>query len=91
MFETQPENTEVKPLYTEILNLYDEFADFSEQCAFLCDAYVSLALYTESMDRKTVNGMERSTRWLKYRVEEIKERLRIIHQRSVKEFKRSAK
>lgn len=70
-------------LSNEILGLYDEFAEFHEQCAFLCDAFSAIAHHRQlEMDIYCANGLELHANWLKRRVAELKARLQSIHEMS---------
>jgi hypothetical protein len=64
----------------DLLKLYDDFADFNDDCAFLCDAFASLAANHECLDQDNINGLERHAYWLKQRVGEFKERIRQIRE-----------
>ena len=61
-----------------LLRHYDNFSAFHEDCAFLCDAFASLAATSESLDQCSVRGLERNANWLKYRIGEFKEDLKQI-------------
>jgi hypothetical protein len=65
----------------DLLRLYDDFADFSDDCAFLCDAFASLAAHHEYLDERSIQGLERHAYWLKQRVGEFKERLNRMRER----------
>jgi len=61
-----------------LLNYYDEFANFNEDCAFLCDAFACLADNYEVLDEYSIHGLARNAHWLKQRTKELKERLKQI-------------
>jgi hypothetical protein len=61
------------------LALYDSLIEFSDQCAFLCDAFAAIPACEETIDPATVRGIGISARWLKRRVQEIKLDLKKIH------------
>jgi hypothetical protein len=65
----------------ELLRFYDDFTDFNDDCAFLCDAFASLIAHSEEyLDERSIQGLERHAYWLKQRVSEFKERLRQIRE-----------
>lgn len=78
--EQESENTALT-LSSELLDYYDQFAEFSDQCAFLCDAYASIAANSEIIDQQSARGLEHSTDWLKHRVGALKEALKEIQAR----------
>jgi hypothetical protein len=67
---------------TQLLDYYDEFAEFSDRCAFLCDAFAAIAAHNESLDEHSVRGLAYSADWLKCRARELKEKLRTIQRSS---------
>lgn len=66
---------------SELLDYYDQFSEFSDQCAFLCDAYASIAANSETLDSHTARGLEHSTDWLKHRVGALKDSLKQIQEK----------
>jgi len=64
----------------ELLRYYDEFTAFNEECAFLCDAFASLAANSECIDEYSIRGLERHAHWLKGRVFELKQSLSQIRE-----------
>lgn len=79
--EQESENTALT-LSSELLDYYDQFAEFSDQCAFLCDAYASIAANSEVIDQQSARGLEHSTDWLKHRVGTLKYSLKKIHEKA---------
>ena len=63
-----------------LLNYYDEFAEFNEDCAFLCDAFACLVDNQEILDQYTIRGFENNAHWLKQRTKELKEKLKQIRE-----------
>lgn len=72
------ESAVVRDVSLELLRYYDNFAVFNEECAFLCEAFASLAANSESMDEYSIRGLERHAYWLKGRVFELKANLKQI-------------
>lgn len=64
-----------KSLKKELLNLTDEFSEFTDQCAFLCDAFSSIAAKSEDIDQASVNGFDQQADWLKQEVQRFSLRL----------------
>ena len=63
-----------------LLNYYDEFSEFTEDCAFLCDAFACLADNQEILDPCTIHGLERHAYGLKQRTKEFREKLKKIRE-----------
>jgi hypothetical protein len=73
-------NKEIRELQLKVVRLYDEFAQFSDQCAFLCDSFAAIPAQHEFIEAGTIGGIEFYSRWLKTRLLEIKNELRKIHE-----------
>jgi hypothetical protein len=58
-------------LKQDLLNLCDSFAEFSDQCTFLCDAFAAISARAETIDPHTANGIEHTARNLKQKVREL--------------------
>ena len=70
--------SEEKQLISEIVRLYDDFTEFNDRCAFLCDAFASIVSEPQLIDKNTINGFSSYACWLKHQVEEFKFRLSTI-------------
>ncbi|WDE07659.1 hypothetical protein SG34_012635 [Thalassomonas viridans] len=80
--ETEAEaETEQIPLTSEVIKLTDDFALFSADCAFLCDAFAVIASEQEDIGELTGYGLSRHAHWLKTQVAEFNERIYRLHQR----------
>ena len=77
----------INELQLKVLRLYDEFALFSDQCAFLCDAFAAVPAHQEAISPATLGGLEFYSQWLKTRLVEIKTELGQIHEQLRKESK----
>lgn len=70
----------IRRLRLEFLELYDEFSEFSEQCAFLCDAFAAIPAQQELLEPGTIGGINFYSHWLKTRVLELKNELRKMYE-----------
>jgi hypothetical protein len=70
---------EIDQLQLKVLQLYDEFAQFSCQCAFLCDSFSTISAQPEFIEPETIDGIQYYSRWLKTRTLEIKSELKKVH------------
>lgn len=70
---------EISTRQLKVLRLNDDFALFSNQCAFLCDAFASIPARHEEITPATLGGLEHYSHWLKTRLVEIKTELGEIH------------
>lgn len=68
----------------DLLNFYDEFVEFNDYCAFLCDAMS--ALFSEYADGEvnsyTIQGVRRQCGDLKERSERLEEVLAALYKQS---------
>jgi hypothetical protein len=60
-------------LAEDLLDLYDEVAGFNDCCAFICDAFCSLAAEEEALETSTIEGLKCMSYWIKQRIGKIKE------------------
>ena len=67
-------------LSNDLLALYDRLSEFSDQCAFLCDAFAAIAICDETIDPATARGIGFSAQWMKRRVQEVTLDLKRIHE-----------
>lgn len=80
----KPANQE-SPLSMDILHFYDEFVEFNDYCAFLCDAFASVVSndeYEEFMGQASIQGFGRCSHWMKFRMQELKGKLKLIQEKS---------
>lgn len=68
----------------DLLTLYDDFVEFNDYCAFLCDALSALfAEYAENeIDSHTIQGVKRHCYDLKERAEKLEGVLNTLYQQS---------
>ena len=69
-------------LTADLVQLFDEFVDFHDHCAFMCDAFACLAADEDGLDPSTVEGVRRYTEWLKHRAHALKQEFRRIQEES---------
>lgn len=67
-------------LNNDLLALYDRLSEFSDQCAFLCDAFAAIPIHEETIDPATARGIGLSAQWMKRRVQEITLNLKQLHE-----------
>jgi len=73
-------NKKIRELQFKVVKLYDEFAQFSDQCAFLCDSFAAIPSQQEVIEPETIGGISFYSHWLKTRTLEIKNELRKVHE-----------
>ena len=83
--EIMKKTRSISELQLKALRLYDEFALFSDQCAFLCDAFAAVPAHAETITPATLGGLDFYSQWLKTRLVEIKIELGQIHEQ-LREF-----
>lgn len=70
---------EFKKLRRDIIALYDDFSEFSDQCAFLCDAFGAIPVNSEAIEPATKRGIGIYANWIKGRLVEIQTDLGDLH------------
>ena len=83
--EIMKKSRSISELQLKALRLYDEFALFSDQCAFLCDAFAAVPAHQEAITPATLGGLHFISQWLKTRLVEIKIEPGQIHEQ-LREF-----
>ncbi|WDE08553.1 hypothetical protein SG34_032025 [Thalassomonas viridans] len=66
--QTAEHSDEQKPIASELLALTDDFAEFSADCAFLCDAFAVIAEEQEDISDYTSYGVRRCSDYTSYGV-----------------------
>lgn len=83
MFESEQESVaQESSISKDLFHFYDEFAEFNDVCAFLCDAFVCVVARDDMLDASTVQGLFRCSYWMKSRMGEFKEKLNAIRKKS---------
>ncbi len=80
MFETKTPDDRKEALSGQLLAFYDDFSEFNDYAAFLCDAFASVASIEGGLDESSLPGMKRSAQWLKERMEQLKNELQQIQE-----------
>lgn len=71
------------PLADELLQLDDDFSEFSEISAFLCQAFATVLSDHESLNKDVIAGAMRCSNWLQFRSGELKKAIRHVHARYI--------
>ncbi|WDE02545.1 hypothetical protein [Thalassomonas actiniarum] len=77
---TAGEKQTAKQLKADMLLLCDEFSQFNEECAFICDAFAAIVREPEALDQATIAGFSHYSIWLKEQVADFKHRIHKVHQ-----------
>ncbi|WDE03094.1 hypothetical protein SG34_016860 [Thalassomonas viridans] len=59
----------------DFLDLCDDFIKFSEECAFLFDAFAAVTREPECITEDTIEGIRHINFWLKYQVIDYREKI----------------
>jgi len=62
-------------LSSDFVNLSDDFGKFSEECAFLFDAFAAVSREPECITEHTSEGIRHLCYWLKYQVIGYREKI----------------
>ncbi|WP_281557929.1 hypothetical protein [Thalassomonas sp. RHCl1] len=77
--EPSKEQHTAKQLKADMLLLCDEFSQFNEECAFICDAFAAIVREPEALDQATIAGFSHYSIWLKEQVAGFKHRIHEVH------------
>lgn len=66
----------------DLLNFYDQFTEFQGNCAFMCDALVSLIEEEHCLEKNTAGGVSSYSQWIKARAQALKIDLKRIHKKT---------
>jgi len=76
MFEFEQKSiTSVSSLAEDLLQLSNEFTALNEFYTCFCDTLAEVLVEGQVMDAGTVEGISRCSRWLKFRMAEIRAKL----------------
>ncbi|WDD96715.1 hypothetical protein [Thalassomonas actiniarum] len=64
----------------ELLDLCEDFCQFSQECAFLFDAFAAVAREPECITPDTSEGIRHVNFWLKYQVIGYREKINRLHE-----------
>ncbi|WP_281557373.1 hypothetical protein [Thalassomonas sp. RHCl1] len=64
---------------SDFLDLCDDFCQFSQECAFLSDAFAAVAQEPECITPDTSEGIRHVNFWLKYQVIGYREKINRLH------------
>ncbi|WDE03223.1 hypothetical protein SG34_017660 [Thalassomonas viridans] len=79
--ESEEEVAEQQPIDSQFLKLTNDFAVFSADCAFLCDAFSAIADEQEDIDDYTSYGLKRYGWQLKAQVIALDQRIHQLQRR----------
>ena len=74
--------TAERSVQMDLLNFYDQFTEFQGNCAFMCDALVSLIEEENCLAESTAGGVSSYSQWIKRRAQALKGELKIIHDKA---------
>ena len=80
--EKPAQSSQSSSVARELLNLYDNVSEFNDCCAFLWDAFASLAAEEEALDTSTIEGLECLSHWMKQRMVEVKRQIKEIQEKA---------
>lgn len=73
------------PIKTDLLRFYDEFSEFNDCCAFMCDALARTSLKEGYLEGSGAMGASHFCNWMKRRMQELKGELGEIHKKANKQ------
>ncbi|MBU0620615.1 MAG: hypothetical protein KJ795_02095 [Gammaproteobacteria bacterium] len=72
-------SNETLPLAEELLQLNDDFAEFSDISAFLCNAFAITLAEHEWLNKEIISGARLCSNWLYFRTCELKNDIRQVN------------
>ncbi|WDE06167.1 hypothetical protein SG34_004335 [Thalassomonas viridans] len=70
----------IKQLSSDCIRLSDDFNKFSEECAFLCDAFAAVAHDPDYISEETSKGIGHLSCWLKEQAKSYRDRIDKLHE-----------
>ncbi|WDE08646.1 hypothetical protein SG34_032535 [Thalassomonas viridans] len=71
----QNEAARRKAQLSALVDLTDDFSQFHQECAFLCDAFAAVAQEPECISEETSEGIRHLSYWLKCQAKEYYQRI----------------
>ncbi|WDE02815.1 hypothetical protein SG34_015325 [Thalassomonas viridans] len=71
----QNEAARRKTQLSALVDLTDDFSQFHQECAFLCDAFAAVAQEPECISEETSEGIRHMSYWLKSQAKEYYQRI----------------
>lgn len=78
-------SSEAPSLSDELIQLYDDFGQFSDVSAFMCNAFANALQEHERLNREIISGARICSDWLRQRTGELKDGIRQVRLRYVAE------
>ncbi|WDE03818.1 hypothetical protein SG34_020915 [Thalassomonas viridans] len=76
----QNEAARRKAQLSALVDLTDDFSQFHQECAFLCDAFAAVAQEPECISEETSEGIRHMSYWLKGQAKEYYQRIDDLYQ-----------
>ncbi|WDE05830.1 hypothetical protein SG34_002530 [Thalassomonas viridans] len=71
----QNEAARRKAQLSDLIDLTDDFSQFHQECAFLCDAFAAVAQEPECISEETSEGIRHLSYWLKCQAKDYYQRI----------------
>ncbi|WDE03498.1 hypothetical protein SG34_019160 [Thalassomonas viridans] len=69
-----------KAQLSALVDLTDDFSQFHQECAFLCDAFAAVAQEPECISEETSEGIRHMSYWLKGQAKDYYQRIDDLYQ-----------
>ncbi|WDE05275.1 hypothetical protein SG34_028965 [Thalassomonas viridans] len=86
----QSEAARRKAQLSALVDLTDDFSQFHQECAFLCDAFAAVAQEPECISEETSEGIRHLSCWLKCQAKEYYQRIDDLYQEAYSHNKQAA-
>lgn len=83
--DSEHASTEAPSLTDELIQLNDDFGEFSDVSAFMCNAFANALTEHERLNKEIISGARICSDWLQQKTSELKDDIRQVRLRYVTE------
>jgi hypothetical protein len=85
-----PASAETPSLTGELIRLNDDFGEFSDVSAFMCNAFANALQEHERLNKEIISGARICSDWLQQKTSELKDDIRHVRMRYVAEHNQAS-
>jgi hypothetical protein len=88
--DSEHASAEASTLTDELIRLNDDFGEFSDVSAFMCNAFANALQEHERLNKEIISGARICADWLQQRTSELKDDIRQVRMRYVAEHNQAS-
>ncbi|OIR10504.1 hypothetical protein GALL_78170 [mine drainage metagenome] len=88
--ESEHASTETLSLTGKLIQLNDDFGEFSDVSAFMCNAFANALQEHERLNKEIISGARICSDWLQQKTSELKDDIRQVRMRYVAEHNQAS-